>query len=47
MFFALSKILGFFAIPSNLVVSIGILGLLTDQLFKLLRRWLLPWSARF
>src|SRR5215470_7938536 len=28
MFFALSKILGFFAIPSNLVVSIGILGLL-------------------
>ena len=28
MFFALSKILGFFAIPSNLVVSIGVLGLL-------------------
>jgi len=28
MFFALSKILGFFAIPSNLVVSIGMLGLL-------------------
>jgi uncharacterized SAM-binding protein YcdF (DUF218 family) len=28
MFFVLSKILGFFAIPSNLVVSIGILGLL-------------------
>src|SRR6516165_6194822 len=28
MFFPLSKILGFFAIPSNLVVSIGILGLL-------------------
>jgi uncharacterized SAM-binding protein YcdF (DUF218 family) len=28
MFFALSKILGFFAIPSNLVVSIGALGLL-------------------
>src|SRR5258708_6795671 len=27
MFFPLSKILGFFAIPSNLVVSIGILGL--------------------
>ena len=29
------------------IVVIGILGLLTDQLFKLLRRWLLPWSARF
>jgi uncharacterized SAM-binding protein YcdF (DUF218 family) len=28
MFFVLSKVLGFFAIPSNLVVSIGILGLL-------------------
>jgi hypothetical protein len=28
MFFPLSKILGFFAIPSNLVVSIGILGVL-------------------
>src|SRR6516165_3142549 len=28
MFFPLSKILGFFAIPSNLVVSVGILGLL-------------------
>jgi uncharacterized SAM-binding protein YcdF (DUF218 family) len=28
MFFPLSKIFGFFAIPSNLVVSIGMLGLL-------------------
>src|SRR5258707_1715829 len=28
MFFPLSKILGFFAIPSNLVVSIDMLGLL-------------------
>ena len=28
MFFPLSKLLGFFAIPSNLVVSVGILGLL-------------------
>jgi uncharacterized SAM-binding protein YcdF (DUF218 family) len=27
MFFALSKILGFFAVPSNLVLSIGLLGL--------------------
>ena len=29
------------------IVTIGILGLITDQLFKLLRRWLLPWSATF
>src|SRR5438874_13150916 len=28
MFFPLSKVLGFFAIPSNLVISIGLLGLL-------------------
>ena len=28
MFFVLSKVLGFFAIPSNLIVSIGILGVL-------------------
>jgi uncharacterized SAM-binding protein YcdF (DUF218 family) len=28
MFFPVSKILGFFAIPSNLVISIGLLGLL-------------------
>ena len=29
------------------IVVIGILGLITDQLFQLLRRWLLPWSATF
>ena len=28
MFFVVSKIVGFFAIPSNLVMSIGIVGLL-------------------
>ena len=28
MFFVLSKMFGFFAIPSNFVISIGILGLL-------------------
>jgi len=28
MFFPLSKILGFFAIPSNLIMTIGVLGLL-------------------
>ena len=27
MFFVLSKILGFFAVPSNLVISFGLLGL--------------------
>jgi uncharacterized SAM-binding protein YcdF (DUF218 family) len=27
MFFVLSKVLGFFAVPSNLVISIGLLGL--------------------
>jgi uncharacterized SAM-binding protein YcdF (DUF218 family) len=34
MFFALSKILGFFAIPSNLVITTGLIGLLL-----LLSRW--------
>ncbi len=29
------------------IFVIGLLGLLTDLLFKLLRRWLLPWSASF
>jgi NitT/TauT family transport system permease protein len=29
------------------ILVIGILGLITDQLFKLLRRSLLPWSATF
>ena len=31
----------------SFIVVIGILGLITDQLFKLLRRWLLPWSVTF
>ncbi len=29
------------------ILTIGILGLITDMLFKLLRRWLVPWSASF
>ena len=29
------------------VLTIGLLGLLTDLLFKLLRRRLLPWSSTF
>jgi NitT/TauT family transport system permease protein len=27
------------------IMVIGLLGLLTDQLFKVLRNWLLPWAA--
>jgi NitT/TauT family transport system permease protein len=27
------------------IMVIGLLGLFTDQVFKLLRRWLLPWTA--
>ena len=26
------------------ITVIGLLGLLTDQIFKLLRNWLLPWA---
>jgi NitT/TauT family transport system permease protein len=28
------------------ILTIGFLGLLTDQLFKILRRWLLPWAEQ-
>jgi uncharacterized SAM-binding protein YcdF (DUF218 family) len=41
MFFVISKVLGFFAIPSNLVMSIGILGLvLLPTRFVRAGRWL-------
>jgi hypothetical protein len=41
MFFVLSKLLGFFAIPSNLVVLIGIVGLfLLPTRFARAGRWL-------
>jgi len=41
MFFVLSKLLGFFAIPSNLVVLIGIVGLsLLPTRFASAGRWL-------
>jgi uncharacterized SAM-binding protein YcdF (DUF218 family) len=41
MFFVISKVLGFFAIPSNLVMSIGILGLvLLPTRFARAGRWL-------
>src|SRR5262244_3462723 len=41
MFFVISKLLGFFAIPSNLVMSIGIVGLvLLPTRFARAGRWL-------
>ena len=45
MFFTLSKILGFFAAPSNLLISIGILGLiLLCTRFTRLASWLIVTS---
>lgn len=45
MFFALSKILGFFAAPSNLFISIGLLGLvLLFTRFTRLASWLVVTS---
>ena len=41
MFFILSKVLGFFAIPSNLTIGLGLLGavLLTTRLARFGRRF--------
>jgi uncharacterized SAM-binding protein YcdF (DUF218 family) len=45
MFFAVSKILGFFALPSNLLISIGIVGLLLLLTrFRRLASWLVVTS---
>lgn len=45
MFFTLSKILGFFAVPSNLLISIGVLGLiLLCTRFTRLASWLIVTS---
>src|SRR5271169_2630393 len=45
MFFILSKVLGFFALPSNLLISIGLLGLvLLLTRFARLASWLLVTS---
>src|SRR6516225_8328231 len=42
MFFVLSKALGFFAAPSNLLISIGLLGIvLLFSRFRLLTSWLI------
>ena len=41
MFFILSKILGFFALPSNLLIAIGLVGLvLFCTRFTRLASWL-------
>ncbi len=46
MFFILSKILGFFALPSNLLISIGIVGvLLLCTRFRRLASWLVVTSV--
>ena len=45
MFFILSKILGFFALPSNLLISIGIVGVvLLCTRFRRLASWLVVTS---
>jgi len=45
MFFILSKVLGFFALPSNLLIAIGILGLiLLATRFTRLASWLIVTS---
>ena len=45
MFFILSKIIGFFALPSNVLISIGIAGLvLLCTRFRRLASWLLVTS---
>ncbi len=45
MFFILSKILGFFALPSNLLISIGLVGLvLLCTRFRRLASWLVVTS---
>jgi uncharacterized SAM-binding protein YcdF (DUF218 family) len=46
MFFTLSKILGFFAAPSNLLISIGVLGLIVlCTRFTRLASWLIVTSV--
>ena len=46
MFFILSKTLGFFALPSNVLMAIGLVGLalLCTQLFRRLASWLVVTS---
>ena len=45
-YFILNSMRGLFTDQIFLgIMVIGLLGLITDQLFKLLRSWLLPWAA--
>jgi NitT/TauT family transport system permease protein len=45
-YFILSSMRGLFTDRIFLgIMTIGLLGLITDQLFKVLRAWLLPWAA--
>jgi uncharacterized SAM-binding protein YcdF (DUF218 family) len=46
MFFILSKTLGFFAVPSNVLITIGLIGLvlLCTQRFRRLASWLIVTS---
>jgi len=45
-YFIMNSMRGFFTDRIFLgIMVIGILGLVTDQLFKLMRDWLLPWAA--
>jgi len=45
-YFILNSMRGLFTEQIFLgIVVIGLLGLLTDQIFKLLRNWMLPWAA--
>jgi NitT/TauT family transport system permease protein len=45
-YFILNSMRGLFTDQIFLgIMVIGLLGLITDQLFKLMRNWLLPWAA--
>ena len=44
MFFILSKTLGFFAVPSNLLMAVGLLGLHSAHAFQRLASWLIVTS---
>jgi NitT/TauT family transport system permease protein len=45
-YFILNSMRGLFTDQIFLgIMTIGLLGLITDQLFKLMRNWLLPWAA--
>ena len=44
-YFILNSMRGLFTDQIFLgIIVIGLLGLLTDQIFKFLRNWMLPWA---